>query len=111
MRKIESIDDFKNTKISLTNSEDIVCFQEFMFNAGFKWLSGSSEIKPQYHQMYIDEKLRMTGSFDDKDFFIRSRNTQIFLEDVLSACEVDKILIVGSNKEPWCVSYKELSKD
>ena len=101
-------EDLKNTKIYLSNEEDVIKFQEKVFKLGIKCTY------PDWGNpfIYIDESLSLYMDIE-RDFatFCASRNKQIFLEDILEIKEpkkehkfkpYDKVLVRDHKSQRWC---------
>ena len=105
------VEDLKNTKIYLSNEKDRIKFQKKVFKLGVKWKDGTIEIcYVEYEFYYIDSDFKMTmdGGTGGVNWFLRKRNRQIFLEDVLAIEEpkidfkpFDKVLVRDYMDAPW----------
>lgn len=108
------IEDLKNTKIHLPNVKDRRLFQEKVFQLGVKWRDGTAEIKHIGGDVfyYIDEGFNMTidCGIGCVSWFLRKRNKQIFLDEVLSIGEpktkhafkpFDKVLVRDFDNDRW----------
>lgn len=106
-------EDLKNTKIYLSNGEDVIKFQEKAFELGVLWNDGSKELQyikdePFY---YINNNFQMTkDTMYQNDSFKNHEYEQIFLHDVLSIEEYkvehrfkpyDKVLVRDHKSQRW----------
>ena len=106
-------EDLRNTKIYLSNEEDVIKFQEKVFKLGVLWKDGSKE--PQYIEgepfYYINSNFQLTkDTIYQNDFFKKHEYEQIFLHDVLSIEEpkeeykfkpYDRVLVRDSDEGVW----------
>lgn len=108
MIRIMKIEDLKNTKIYLSNKDDRVKFLEKVFKLGVEWIEGSPRIIiTGYPFFYIDSNLKLrVDSSPQSQFFLKYKDKQIFLDDVLAIKEpkeeckfkpFDKVLVVNNN--------------
>ena len=118
-----NIEDLKNTKIYLSNWEDVIKFQEKVFKLGVLWKDGSKE--PQYIEgepfYYINSNFQLTkDTIYQNDFFKKHEYEQIFLHDVLSIEEpkekcqfkpYDKVLMRDCNNLPWIPTMYAYSRE
>ena len=107
-------EDLKNTKIYLSNEEDVIKFQEKVFKLGVLWKDGSKE--PQYIKgepfYYINSNFQLTkDTMYQNDSFKNHEYEQIFLHDVLSIEEpkeeykfkpYDRVLVRDHESQQWC---------
>lgn len=116
-------EDLKNTKIYLSNEEDVIKFQEKVFKLGVLWKDGSKE--PQYIKgepfYYINSNFKLTkDTMYQNDSFKNHEYEQIFLHDVLSIEEseeeyrfetYDKVLMRDYNDLPWLPTMYAYSRE
>ena len=116
-------EDLRNTKIYLSNEEDVIKFQEKVFKLGVLWKDGSKE--PQYIEgepfYYINSNFQLTkDTIYQNDFFKKYEYEQIFLHDVLSIEEpkekcqfkpYDKVLMRDYNNLPWIPTMYAYSRE
>lgn len=100
--------DFRNTKIRIKSQEHSKDFQEAVFAAGGRWLTGSAEVKRTFADfMYVDGFLKITFTDDgDFDYFNNHRNKEITFPEPQQGHPHAEMMaqyaeVAKTNPKPW----------